>query len=119
MLVDTRLVGEALHYWIDYRTSSCTQRALVSARKPEGRVLEKRLEAEMGIEGGGATIYGRQQDGIWSFWQEASSIALDENDDEYCRSWEWRAVQDLSLALPDKWPKFFPIKIAPEFLDWF
>ena len=44
---------------------------------------------------------------------------MDENDDEEWRSWESKPVDDLSLALPDEWPLFFPIKIAPEFLDWF
>ena len=77
------------------------------------------LVVEMGVEGGGATIYGRQEDGIWSFWQEGSSMGLDEYDDEEWRSWESKPVADLSLALPDEWPLFCPIKIAPEFLEWF
>ena len=29
--------------------------------------MDKLLVVEMGVEGGGATIYGRQDDGNWSF----------------------------------------------------
>jgi hypothetical protein len=81
--------------------------------------MEKLLVVQLGVEGGGATIYGSRKDGIWSFWRQSSSIALDEYDDESWRSWESEPVQDLSLALPNHWPMSSPINIAPEFLDWF
>jgi hypothetical protein len=81
--------------------------------------MDKVLIADMGVEGGGARIYGRQRDGIWSFWLEGTSIDLDENDDEIWRSWESQPVQDLSLALPNERPLFYPSRLNPEFLDWF
>ena len=81
--------------------------------------MDKILVADIGLEGGGTTIYGRQQDGIWSFWQEGSSMGLDDDDNEFCSSWKSQPVQDLSLALPHDWPMFYPSKINTEFLDWF
>jgi hypothetical protein len=80
--------------------------------------MDKLLIADIGVEGGGARIYGRQKDGIWSFWPEGTTIDLDENDDEIRRSWGSQPVQNHSLALPKEWPLFYPSKLNPEFLDW-
>ncbi len=81
--------------------------------------MDKVLIADLGLEGGGATIYGRQQHGTWFFWLEGTSMDLDENDDEIWRSWSSQPVQDLSLVLPKEWPLFYPSKLNPEFFDWF
>ena len=62
--------------------------------------MEKIIAADLGLEGGGCTIYARQTDGVWWFWQEGSSMALDENDDEVWRSWSTEPVTDLIAALP-------------------
>jgi len=71
---------------------------------------------EMGVEGGGVTIYGRQVEGVWSFWREGISLCLDENEDEDWRSWTSDPVSDLSLALSDKWYMMSPIEVHPDFV---
>ena len=48
--------------------------------------MDKVLIADIGVEGGGTMIYGRQLQGVWSFWTEGTSMDLDENDDEVLRS---------------------------------
>jgi len=75
--------------------------------------------ADLGVEGGGLTIYGKQAEGSWSFWTKGSSIALDENDDEDWRYWTTDPVADLSSVLPTDWPLFYPMEIHPEFRGWF
>ena len=47
--------------------------------------MDKVAIVEMGVEGGGITIYGSQSDGVWSFWTEGSSMDLDDNDEEVWR----------------------------------
>jgi hypothetical protein len=81
--------------------------------------MDKVLIADLGLEGGGATIHGRHQDGNWFFWLEGTSMDLDENDDEVWRSWETQPVPDLFLASPKEWPLFYPTKLNPDFLDRF
>ena len=46
--------------------------------------MDKVVVADIGMEGGGITIYGIRSDGAWSFWTEGTSIDLDENDHEVC-----------------------------------
>ncbi len=75
--------------------------------------------ADLGVEGGGLTIYGRQEVGSWVFWTEGSSIAMDENDVDEWRSWTTEPVADLNSLLPAEWPLFFPMEIHPEFKGWF
>ena len=70
----------------------------------------------MGVEGGGATVYGHQENGEWSFWQEGSSMYLDDNDDEAWKSWATDPVADLLSALPKGWFKMHPTEIHPEFV---
>jgi hypothetical protein len=31
--------------------------------------MDKVVVAEIGVKGGGVTIYGRQRDGVWSLWR--------------------------------------------------
>jgi hypothetical protein len=81
--------------------------------------MDKVLIAAMGIEGGGVTIYGRHSEGAWMFWDEGTSIGLDENDDEIWRSWSSKPVSTLDLVLPKGWPMFYPSEVHPDFLDWF
>jgi hypothetical protein len=81
--------------------------------------MEKVLVADIGLEGGGATIYGIQKDGIWSFWTEGTSMDLDENDDEVWRSWSSEPVGSLDLVVPNDWHRFYPVEIHPDFLEWF
>jgi hypothetical protein len=75
--------------------------------------------ADLGLEGGGATIIGSLVDGHWLFWYKGSTIALDANDDEEWRYWSTKPSPDLSAALPAGWPLMYPIKLHPEFVGWF
>jgi len=79
--------------------------------------MDKVLVAELGVEDGGCSIYGRQADGSWSFWQEGSST--DFADEEFSRSWETEPVLDLGLAVPKEWTLYHVLKIDPEFVGWF
>ena len=71
--------------------------------------------AKMGIEGGGCTIYGQQVDGVWSFWQGRTSMALDENDDEVWRQWQSEPVANLLDALPKTWWRMSIYRVYPDF----
>ena len=77
--------------------------------------MERIVVVRVGVEGGGATVYGRQVEGQWVFWQEGSSMDLDENDDECWRGWESQPVSDLLAVLPGEWYEMFPIEVHPEF----
>jgi hypothetical protein len=81
--------------------------------------MDKVVIAEIGVEGGGLTIYGTQSDGVWNFWTEGTSIDMDENDDEVWRSWSSEPVNSLELVVPQDWPLFSPIQIHPKFVEWF
>ena len=81
--------------------------------------MDKVLIAEMGVEGGGTTIFGTQEDGVWSFWTLGTSMDLDEIDDEAWRSWSSEPVTSLDLVVPRDWPIFYPSKIHPDFVEWF
>jgi hypothetical protein len=80
---------------------------------------DKVLVAEMGVEGGGLSVYGKRSDAGWSFWREGTSMDMDENDDEVWRSWSSDPVTDLDLVLPKELPMFYPLAIHPEFLASF
>ena len=43
---------------------------------------DKVLVAEIAVEGGGQSVFGKRCEGGWSFWTEGTSMDLDENDDE-------------------------------------
>ncbi len=81
--------------------------------------MDKVVVADIGMEGGGITIFGIRSDGAWSFWTEGTSIDLDENDREVWRSWSSERVSSLDLVLPKDWPVFYPIKIHPDVEGWF
>lgn len=85
----------------------------------EDRIVSKILIARIGVEGGGADIYGRQDRGVWSFWTEGTSMDLDDTDDEVWRSWSSQPVASLGDVLPKDWPHFHPIEIHPDFVAWF
>jgi len=82
---------------------------------------EKEMVLELGVEGGGATIYRTAvaSDG-WQFHVEGSSMFLDENDDEDWRSWTSEPVPTIrdalrSIADDGSWVFFHPISIHPEY----
>jgi hypothetical protein len=64
-------------------------------------VLDKVVVASMAVEGGGETLYGRQVDGVWSFWREWSSMDIDDDGNESWPSWSSEPVPDLLAALPE------------------
>jgi hypothetical protein len=74
---------------------------------------------DVGVEGGGATVFGRREAGGWRFWHNGSSICLDEDDNEDWKCWETEAVMDLKDALPRCWAAMCPTKVHPEFIPWF
>ncbi len=80
--------------------------------------VEKVIVIEVGVEGGGATVFGEDNGGVWSFWQEGSSLSLDEDDHEIGSDWRTQPVGDLERALPGGWVRMFPMKIHPTFLPW-
>ena len=71
--------------------------------------MDTPLIAEIGMEGGGVTIFGRNSKGAWLFWTEGTSMELDENDDEIRRSWSSDPANDLELVLPGDWPPFHSV----------
>ena len=77
--------------------------------------MDTGLIAEIGMEGGGVTIFGKKSEGARLFWNEGNSIDLDENDDEIGRSWSSKPVNDIDLVLPGDWPVFCPIADPPGF----
>jgi hypothetical protein len=79
----------------------------------------KILIADIGVEGGGTTIYGRHSEGVWTFWTEGTSMDLDENDDEVWRSWSSEPSSSLDLLVPEDWTMNYPMEIHPDFLGWF
>jgi hypothetical protein len=81
--------------------------------------MDKVLVAELGVEGGGCSVYGREAEGSWSFWREGSSLDFDEDDEEVVRSWATEPVPDLWLAVPKEWPLYYVLKVHPDFRAWF
>jgi hypothetical protein len=66
--------------------------------------MNKVVVAEIGMEGGGLTIFGCQSAGHWRFSTQGTTIDLDEHDDEIWRSWSSESVESLELVLPQEWP---------------
>jgi hypothetical protein len=91
---------------------------VVSFSKSEGSNTEKVVIAEIGIEGGGITIYGSKTDGVWSFWTEGSSMHVDSDEDEVWRSWSSELASSLDLVMLKGWPIFYPVKIHSDCVDW-
>jgi hypothetical protein len=82
---------------------------------------EKDKVLEIGVEGGGATIYRTPLDtGGWRFHVEGTSMDLNKNDDEDWRSWTSEPVQTIaealrSIAEDGSWVFFHPISVHPEY----
>ena len=82
---------------------------------------EKESVLELGVEGGGATIYRTPLGtGGWQFHVEGTSMYLDENDDEDWRSWTSEPVQTIqealrSVAEDGSWVFFHPISVHAEY----
>jgi len=82
---------------------------------------DKELVLELGVEGGGATIYRTPiAPGGWQYHVEGSSIYMDENDDEGWRSWTGEplpTIQDAlrSVAEDGSWVFFYPISVHSEY----
>lgn len=72
---------------------------------------------DVGVEGGGATVYGRETDGVWSFWNEGSWMYMDENDDDRWRQSASEPVAELLAALPDDWSAMYPLRVHPDFVS--
>jgi hypothetical protein len=81
--------------------------------------MDKILVADIGVEGGGTSIYGSKSEGVWSFWTDGSSMDLDEYDDEVWRSWSSKTVSSLDVIVLNDWPIFYPSKIYVDFVEWF
>lgn len=76
------------------------------------------LIAEYGVEGGGETIFGREQDGAWLFWSEGSSGGiLDDLDEDPVREWKTDERADLASLVPDWFHFAHPVALHPNFAD--
>jgi hypothetical protein len=84
-------------------------------------MVEKEKVLEIGVEGGGATIFRTPlRTGGWQFHVEGTSMFLDENDDEDWRSWTSEPVNTIqeamqSVARDGSWVLFHPISVHPEY----
>ena len=84
-------------------------------------MAEKELVLELGLEGGGATIYRTAvASDCWQFYVEGSSMFLDENDDEDWRSWTSEPVPTIRDALRSivedgSWVLCYPISVHSEY----
>jgi hypothetical protein len=93
----------------------------VAADRLEVSMVEKETVLELGVEGGGVTVFRTRHDrGEWHFHVEGSSMYLDDNDDEVWRSWSTEPVCSIKTALREVaddgcWVFFWPIAIHPEY----
>ncbi len=84
-------------------------------------MAEKEVVLELGVEGGGATVFRtRLGSGGWQFHVEGSSMYLDENDDEGWRSWRSEPALSMEEALRSvaddgSWVCFYPVTVHPEY----
>src|SRR5262245_14073495 len=85
----------------------------------EGSRVDKVLVTRLGIEGGGAELFGRLKDGVRCFWTEDTSMDLDENDGEVWRAWSSEPLACLEYVPPRDWTLSFPIEIHPDLAAWF
>jgi hypothetical protein len=77
------------------------------------------IVVELGAEGGSITNYGRRENGSWSFWQKRTSLVLDENDEESWQESISDTTNDLLTLLPANWVALYPLRIHPDFANWF
>jgi hypothetical protein len=82
-------------------------------------MTDRVVVAELGLEGGGATVLGFRVGGRWRFWQEGSSITLDADDGEEWQRWASEQSEDLAAVVPATWTLMFPVTVHPEFVEWF
>lgn len=84
-------------------------------------MAEKELVLQLGVEGGGATVFRTPlASGGWQFHVEGSSMYLDENDDEGWRSWRSEQVPSVEEALREvaddgSWVFFHPVEVHPDY----
>jgi len=83
-------------------------------------MAEKEAVLELGVEGGGATVYRTPLSGGWQYHVEGSSMFLEENDDEGWRSWDSPPVLNLdealrSVAEDGSWVFFYPVTVHPDY----
>src|SRR5262249_26523413 len=82
---------------------------------------EKEVVLELGVEGGGATVFRTPLgSGGWQCDVEGTSMYLDENDDEGWRSWRSEPVLSVEEALRSvaddgSWVFFYPVTVHPEY----
>jgi hypothetical protein len=80
---------------------------------------------EAGVEGGGFTVYGdksgQETDGIprWIFCQEATTMELDDHDEEVWRTSRSEGTTNLSDVCPTTLFHLFPTYVHPKFAAWF
>ena len=78
--------------------------------------MDRVLVLKIGCEGGVAGVYGREEGGVWTFWQEGSSWGLwGPNDEEETRTWRSEPVPSLAQALPRDWFRLLPVEVNPHF----
>ena len=70
-------------------------------------------------EGGGARVFGREVNGVWSYWQEGGSMQDEDDEGKDWKYWTDDPVANLADALPGSWVMMSPVEIHPSFLGWF
>ncbi len=71
-------------------------------------------------EGGGITVFGREENGVWSYWHEGGAMQEDVDDEgNDWKYWTSEPVANLADALRGKWTMMSPGGIHPSFLSWF
>jgi hypothetical protein len=83
-------------------------------------MAEKEVVLEMGVEGGGVTIFRTPADSGWLLYVEGSSMFLDDNDEEDWRSSATGPVNTIDEALRSvskdgSWVIYYPISVHPEY----
>ena len=71
---------------------------------------------EVGVDGGSASIFGEESDGVWRYWNEETSMGDDESGDELWSSRTSKPSADLLAALPAFWYLMHPVEINQDFI---
>jgi hypothetical protein len=77
------------------------------------------LIIRLAVEGGGAKVFGREVDGVWSYWHEGNSIQEEDDEDNDWKRWTSQPVANLADALPSIWVMMSPIELHPSFIGRF
>lgn len=72
---------------------------------------------ELMAEGGSITVFGKCEEGIWTFWNETDELIFDENDDECQIKNVSNHSETLSRALPSEFYMYTPNNVHPEFFE--